>query len=195
MRDLEKKARRILTFMRSFEVGINMAKVIYEWLPDDKLTVEECKAISKDVMYPLDDLMMWFGGAIRFKVDVSSKPVEVTLGSDPWIMDGHGIDPNPVINKSAEVSIAPLRIVCAAIRYEDIIICGSRHWDTGMRVIMDCLRSKHKPEYRSRWEQGFIDQTGAFHDRKEAYKIAKAANQVNDTRNGSETELYSEGLY
>lgn len=46
------------------------------------------------------------------------------------------------------------------------------------------------------WEQGFIDQFGAFHDREEALRIVKRAFQpFSPERNGSETQLFSEGLY
>lgn len=43
--------------------------------------------------------------------------------------------------------------------------------------------------------QGFIDQYGNWWSREEAFIIATAANQVNMDRNGSDDELYSEGLY
>ena len=42
--------------------------------------------------------------------------------------------------------------------------------------------------------QGFITNKGRFVDRKEAYKIAYAAGQI-DSSNGADNELFSEDLY
>lgn len=84
-------------------------------------------------------------------------------------------------------------IVCAAIKRNGTIICGARHWDMIMRLqVINYPKSKG-----SEWEQGFIDQFGFFHNRKEAMKIVKESGQpFNAERNGgSAEELYSEGLY
>lgn len=79
------------------------------------------------------------------------------------------------------------RIVCAALKLDDKVICGVRHWDKLMRTQMD----PNLP-----WEksiQGFVDNYGYFHNRQRAFLIAKAANQLK--RVGSEDILTSEDIY
>ncbi len=44
-------------------------------------------------------------------------------------------------------------------------------------------------------DQGFIDQYTNWWSREDAFIIANAAGQINFDRNGSDCELYSEGLY
>lgn len=87
-------------------------------------------------------------------------------------------------------------IVCAAIKSENCIITGARHYDKIMQMQLEILKSTHWdiPGY---WEQGFIDQFGTFYDRKEALCVVKESGQpFNAERNsGSGNELYSEGLY
>jgi hypothetical protein len=87
------------------------------------------------------------------------------------------------------------RIVCAAIRHANgDVIAGPRHFDMFMH---DQIRNYKllSVDWR-RAEQGFIDQFGAFIDRKEAWIIANAADQVRKQVGGNERgELYSENLY
>ena len=89
------------------------------------------------------------------------------------------------------------RVVCAACKHGDLIICGARHFDKVMNSQIRAMGQSHKP-YGSEWQQGFIDQYGVFMGRKEAMQIAKNAGQKIDVERGcggdSET-LYSEGLY
>jgi hypothetical protein len=86
-------------------------------------------------------------------------------------------------------------IICAACRIKntDIIVCGARHFDKVMRSVIRRLDYKVPP---SDWEQGFIDQMGEFYTRRQAMDVVNMTGQVIDIiRNGSEIELYSEGLY
>lgn len=89
-----------------------------------------------------------------------------------------------------------LNIVCAANRYKDIIVNGPRHYSNGMRAAIDALggikvlRAYAGEEY----EQGFIDQYGTFHNRKEAMVIARASGQIMFTDRLPTDELYSEHL-
>lgn len=84
-------------------------------------------------------------------------------------------------------------IVCAACKYNDIIICGVRHWDKIMNKYRKSLNDKIPSGL---FEQGFVDQFGDFHNRGCASAIVKANGQpFDEDRNGSDTELYSEGLY
>lgn len=92
-------------------------------------------------------------------------------------------------------------VVCAACRHEGtgLIIPGPRHFDETMRKLIEAI---WHPSLTGKWphdfEQGFIDQRGQFLTREEAMDIAKAAGQPIDIEmgcGGSETVLYSEGLY
>jgi hypothetical protein len=82
-------------------------------------------------------------------------------------------------------------IVCAAMLYEDgTIVVGPRHFDMTMvrqldRYDMTGINQVPK--------QGFIDQHGVYYNRFDAYKIAKANNQIKNDSLGP--ELYSEDLY
>lgn len=85
-------------------------------------------------------------------------------------------------------------VVCAALRYGDLIICGARHFDRVMQPLLDYATETtgvFKPE------QGFIDQHGVFMSRNEAMKVASAEKQINARRPklGPENLLFSEDLY
>ena len=83
------------------------------------------------------------------------------------------------------------KIVCAALRKGGVVVVGPRHYDHIMlRQIVNTQINFVDAE------QGFIDQYGNFYNRVDAFKVAKEAEQtINYARNGSDTELYSEGLY
>ncbi len=84
-------------------------------------------------------------------------------------------------------------IVCAACKFDTVILCGARHWDTVMREQFKVITSAL---HACRFEQGFIDQFGNFHNREAALQIVLASGQpYNRNRNGSDTELFSEGMY
>lgn len=94
------------------------------------------------------------------------------------------------------------KIVCAALRSKNkvndvpYLILGVRHFDEIMRnqimLTFDC-EDACKNYY---WDQGFIDNKGQFHNRKEALKIAEAANQIIKKTGGRQCDdLYSEDLY
>jgi len=84
-----------------------------------------------------------------------------------------------------------LKIVCAALKYEDgLVVVGPRHYDLTMRRFIDKQHQNMAPV------EGFIDQYGNFHDRYAALDIVRETGQSLDhKRNRSRTELYSEGLY
>jgi len=88
-------------------------------------------------------------------------------------------------------------IVCAANRFDDIIVCGARHYDSAMMSSIDRHR-EHGLCLKYECEQGFIDQFGKFYTREEAWKIAEKNGQIKrrvggDTINGG--KLFSENLY
>lgn len=92
-------------------------------------------------------------------------------------------------------------VVCAALRNsEGEIICGARHFDGVMHhQLLNLLSPRvcQSWELRESIEQGFIDQFGAFMDRKDAMFVAKNSGQhIDFERNGGDRDtLYSEGLY
>ena len=88
-------------------------------------------------------------------------------------------------------------VVCAAIRFGDIILCGARHHDKIMRKQVDAMGGlKYLRTLTEREEQGFIDQFGDYLSREEAMKIVKKNGQPFDIeRNNGDIYLFSEGLY
>ena len=90
-----------------------------------------------------------------------------------------------------------LRIVCAANRYGNFIVPGTRHFSVTMNAVIDLIGLDALRAYAGgleNEEQGFIDQFGTFHNRQDAARIAVAAGQVlpEEIRGGT---LFSEELY
>lgn len=87
-------------------------------------------------------------------------------------------------------------VVCAAVKYGDVIIAGARHFDKVMHSQLDRLI---EVDALGEYIEGFIDQFGVFMDRSEAYRVALAGGQLNTRRlksgNNGSTELFSEDLY
>lgn len=85
-------------------------------------------------------------------------------------------------------------IVTAAILTPQAIVLGARHFDYLMEETINRLAIGDPTED---WIQGFIDNHGVFHDRAEAFSIAKQAGQINLLRDktGPEGLLFSEDLY
>lgn len=99
-------------------------------------------------------------------------------------------------------------IVCAANKYGNIIVTGSRHYSVDMYLAISALGGigllrkygassvKTSEENDDRYyDQGFIDQYGFFYDRKEAWIIAVENGQIRNEDGGPEGTLYSEHLY
>lgn len=97
------------------------------------------------------------------------------------------------------------RIVCAANynAYTNTIICGARHYDSVMRRTYQVLDTFCKDSIQNIDEQGFINTWGQFLNRRDAWLVACANNQILRLV-GSQTEsdigkygtkLYSENLY
>jgi hypothetical protein len=94
------------------------------------------------------------------------------------------------------------RIVCAAIRAKAdfVLALGARHFDLSMKkhikqIDASFITGVDEDDFRF-GDQGFIDQFGVFVDRKEAWIIAKEAEQIIKRVGGNESsELYSENLY
>jgi len=122
------------------------------------------------------------------------------------------MDDKSVISKESSPEVTKFvgknpRIVCAANKYPDgFIAIGPRHFDSTMR---DNIHNHIGNEQRKatadlrifkfniqNCEQGFIDQYGDYHTRKDAMKIAKANNQIfRECGNKNGDELFSEHLY
>lgn len=85
-------------------------------------------------------------------------------------------------------------ILCAAVMYKTQVVPGRRHKNCD-QVISFLIE---KPYESDRSSQGFITNFGKFVDRKEAYKIAYAADQIIGPNKGcpdNEIGLTSEDLY
>lgn len=89
-------------------------------------------------------------------------------------------------------------ILCAAIRFNNTIICGYRHGDC-YDVIKKLIPNISESELPDRNDQGFLTSTNRFVDRKEAWKIAKENNQIKfglkASDFGEDSILISENLY
>ena len=90
-------------------------------------------------------------------------------------------------------------ILCAAIKYQDTVICGRRHGDC-YTILKKLLTPYIHPDdiiLPEREYQGFITSTNRYVDRKEAFKIAKENNQIwhNLFDDVDENILTSEDLY
>lgn len=87
------------------------------------------------------------------------------------------------------------RVVCAAIRLDDKLVVGPRHWDGVMHSQCDTAARIANHDKHEKEEQGFIDQRGVFMDRREAWKVADAAGQILFRCGGDGERLFSENLY
>jgi hypothetical protein len=89
------------------------------------------------------------------------------------------------------------RVVCAANRFEKVIVVGPRHYDMTMHRQIEKYRFVGVISNRECPEQGFIDQHGVFMDRKEALEVALAAGQILDIKKKCHptNELFSEDIY
>lgn len=87
-------------------------------------------------------------------------------------------------------------IVCAAIRAEDgSLLLGIRHYSQDMQDQLEQRGDREKFYHRGDDDQGFVDQYGVYLTRREAFIVARSANQINDYEACTGYELYSEGLY
>lgn len=92
----------------------------------------------------------------------------------------------------------PEFILCAAIKHGEVIISGHRHGNC-YSVFSKLTGSYDSADMPGREDQGFLTSKNRFVDRKEAYRIAKANNQIvwgaDATENGDDSILISENLY
>lgn len=87
-------------------------------------------------------------------------------------------------------------IVCAAMKYGDIIIPSIRHWDEIAGTIVSKIGEAYGYLPTEQIIQGFLDSQGNFLTRKEAWVVAEAANQIrNRVPNDTNIGLNSENLY
>lgn len=87
-------------------------------------------------------------------------------------------------------------IICSAIHYGGRTWRGHRHRHA-LQAMNDELSYNMTRKELSSIEHnfGFMTSENRFVDRKEAYKIAKEANQIIDIEHKAGFELYSEDLY
>jgi hypothetical protein len=89
-------------------------------------------------------------------------------------------------------------IVCAANRYKDFIVTGSRHHSVPMMMITELVGMDALHAYagsRDNEEQGFIDQYGKFWNRRDAYELCIKQGRPLLEDGASKTQLFSEHLY
>ncbi len=75
---------------------------------------------------------------------------------------------------------------------EEVMICSPRHWDSVAHATFKAMGNNLK---KVKDIQGFVDQYGDFHTRKEAYVIAVKNNQIIRRVGGDDEKLFSENLY
>jgi hypothetical protein len=75
---------------------------------------------------------------------------------------------------------------------DSTIICGVRHFDAGMRMVINSLYNAQTVKVIG---QGFVDNKGNYLTREEALVIAKEQGQIIRRCGGDERELFSENLY
>ena len=86
-------------------------------------------------------------------------------------------------------------ILCAAINYKGIIICGHRHGDC-YTVLRDLLSKYITPDdLPEREDQGFLTSFNRYVDREEAFLIAQANDQIQFGKDCTDKILISENLY
>lgn len=103
----------------------------------------------------------------------------------------------------------PQVIVCAANRYKDFIVTGSRHYSVPMQMTIGLVGLDALYEYckafddeveddKAGRQQGFIDQYGTFHNRKEAMRLCLEQGRPLKEEGGYiglGYDLFSEHLY
>ena len=97
------------------------------------------------------------------------------------------------LNSAVETALVTQKVVCAAMRNSrGGVFCSPRHFD------IICFLGATSLEWSDHdVEQGFVDQFGEFLTRKEAFKVAKLAGQLDKSTRKFDLgeELYSEDLY
>lgn len=86
------------------------------------------------------------------------------------------------------------RVVSAACRIGDSVICSPRHYDSICRATINLLPGHERKKWYGA-EQGFVDQFGIFLTRREAWVIALKQNQIIRDHDKCVGNLYSEHLY
>jgi hypothetical protein len=93
------------------------------------------------------------------------------------------------------MSLSAPRIVSAAMQRSDgLIVASPRHWDSTCHRIVEKLEVTPLTQ-AMKWTQGFIDQHGIFHTRKEAWDLANLNGQIIRQEPHTVGTLYSENLY
>ena len=88
-------------------------------------------------------------------------------------------------------------VVCAANKFNDLVIPSARHFDIGMNRILDYLPDHAINDPENIMLEGFVDQWGEWMGRGEALEVATIANQINKRRSKTSPDyvLFSEDLY
>ena len=101
---------------------------------------------------------------------------------DYWKENGYEPPVQKIVAAACQVQLENGKVVT---------LVGARHWDNVMNAQYGCIGGDILHD-----RQGFIDQFGTYLTREESLDIVVASGQPFDLeRNGSNTELYSEGIY
>ena len=87
------------------------------------------------------------------------------------------------------------KILCAAVKYKDIIVCGYRHRDCYDILKHFGVTYEQSPELNA---QGFLTSHNRFVDRTIAFAIAQSQSQIlknSPIKDAISAELTSEDLY
>jgi hypothetical protein len=90
-----------------------------------------------------------------------------------------------------DYSVAPQRVVCAAMYKEGRIVTGARHFD---KLMLAQMKNSEGISWWRSAESGFIDQFGDFMGRQHAWQVAEQQGQILREVSSPGT-LYSENLY
>jgi hypothetical protein len=83
------------------------------------------------------------------------------------------------------------KIICAACRCGDVVVCGVHHYD---KIMRDVMYSLNFPFSGQNVDQGFVNQRGEFLDRHQALLVATIAGQLIRKTQPAD-RLFSEDLW
>ena len=115
--------------------------------------------------------------------DLSEKGIELIATSAIWYKEI-----KPITNKKFN---NPINI------HEGLVVSGHRHSDI-IKNVYNMLGKRsvmNGPDSVGDYIQGFVTNQNKFVNRKEAFEIAKKANQIIEGKTYSKIELYSEDLW
>ena len=113
-------------------------------------------------------------GKVKFEANLSQDQFDRFTDFMVWLKNDNNFkDGSDTINKN----IIKEYILCSAIDYNGIIICGHRHEDC-YEILQGLRPDISEVELPDRTKQGFLTSVNRYVNREEAWIIAKASNQI-----------------